>query len=232
MESFNSTDGWYDGRPVVSGSTPQNRSSARSRPPTKTSITRTGLSSQIQSSRHSGKSVLCPRSIPSTKRLIRSLRKSRSNHTARITSTRVFLHSQGQLPSSRTLSRTSARIRTIACTLYASPLADEKCERNCVALEAVTSRPEIQCRGEGAGCYSGQVYRGRASGFQGAEPTGLPPHSTHWCRHGLAEPEPPIILKGSPCDLRGFGSCERQVRRREPTEPEYVNPFHREVPKP
>jgi hypothetical protein len=38
-----------------------------------------------------------------------------------------------------------------------------------------------------AGCYSGQVYRGRASGFQGAEPTGLPPHSTHW-RHGLAEP--------------------------------------------
>src|SRR6202040_3031748 len=34
-------------------------------------------------------------------------------------------------------------------------------------------------------------------------------------------------LKGSPCDLRGFGSCERQVRRREPTEPEYVNPFHK-----
>ena len=39
-------------------------------------------------------------------------------------------------------------------------------------------------------------------------------------------------LKGSPRDVRGFGSCERQVRRREPTEPEYVNPFHREVPKP
>jgi hypothetical protein len=35
-------------------------------------------------------------------------------------------------------------------------------------------------------------YRGRASGFQGAEPTGLPSHSTHWCRHGLAAPEPPI----------------------------------------
>ena len=33
---------------------------------------------------------------------------------------------------------------------------------------------------------------GCASGFQGAEPTGLPPHSTHWYRHGLAEPEPPI----------------------------------------
>jgi hypothetical protein len=29
-------------------------------------------------------------------------------------------------------------------------LADEKRERNCVALEAVRSRPEIQCRGEGA----------------------------------------------------------------------------------
>src|ERR1700730_228152 len=95
MESFNSTDGWYDGRPVASGSTPQNRSSARWSPPTKTSITRTGLSSQIQSSRHSGNSVLWPRSIPSTKRFIRSLRKSRRNHTARITSTRAFLHSQG-----------------------------------------------------------------------------------------------------------------------------------------
>src|ERR1019366_9333859 len=46
--------------------------------------------------------------------------------------------------------------------------------------------------GRRAGCYSDQVYRGRASGFQGAEPTGLPPHSTHWCRHGLAEAEPPI----------------------------------------
>src|ERR1700680_4631888 len=32
MESFNSTDGWYEGRPVASGSTPQNRSSARSSP--------------------------------------------------------------------------------------------------------------------------------------------------------------------------------------------------------
>jgi hypothetical protein len=42
------------------------------------------------------------------------------------------------------------RIRTKACTLYASLLADEKRERNCVALEAVSSRPEIQCRGEGA----------------------------------------------------------------------------------
>src|ERR1700732_319502 len=96
MESFNSTDGWYEGRPVACGSTPQNRSSARSSPPTKTSITRTGLSSQIQSSRHSGNSAPCPRSIPSTKRFIRSLRKSRRNHTARITSTHAFLHSQGQ----------------------------------------------------------------------------------------------------------------------------------------
>ena len=41
---------------------------------TKASITRTGLFSSIQSARHSGNSVACPRSIPSTKRLIRSLR--------------------------------------------------------------------------------------------------------------------------------------------------------------
>jgi hypothetical protein len=41
------------------------------------------------------------------------------------------------------------RIRTKAWTLYASLLVDEKRERNCVALEAVSSRPEIQCRGEG-----------------------------------------------------------------------------------
>ena len=34
--------------------------------------TRTGLSSSIQSSRHSGNSVLCPRSTPSTKRFIQS----------------------------------------------------------------------------------------------------------------------------------------------------------------
>src|SRR5256886_9099435 len=96
MESFNSTDGRYEGRPVASGSTPQNRSSARSSPPTKTSITRTGLSSSIQSSRHSGNSVVWLRSIPSTKRFIRFLRKSRRNHTARITSTGAFLHSQGR----------------------------------------------------------------------------------------------------------------------------------------
>src|SRR5262249_9001776 len=42
---------------------------------TKASITRTGLSSSTQSSRHSGNSVAWPRSIPSTKRLIRSLRQ-------------------------------------------------------------------------------------------------------------------------------------------------------------
>ena len=79
-----------------------------------------------------------------------------------------------------------------ACTLYASLLADEKRERNCVALEAVSSRPEIQCRGKARRLLFRPGFRGRASGFHGAEPTGLPPHSTHWCRHGLAEPEPPI----------------------------------------
>src|SRR3984893_9533033 len=32
-------------------------------------------------------------------------------------------------------------------------------------------------------------------------------------------------LKGSPRDLRGLGSCERQFRRREPTEPKRCRPF-------
>src|SRR6266852_1563139 len=88
MYSFSSTDGWYEGRPVTSGSTPLNPSSARSSSSTKTSITRTGLSSPIQSSRLSGNSVLCPRSAPSTKRFIRSspqiVRESyRANHIKR-----------------------------------------------------------------------------------------------------------------------------------------------------
>jgi hypothetical protein len=56
---------------------------------------RTGLSSQIQSSRHSGNSVVCPRSVPSTKRPIRSPAKSRRNHIAGITASQ-FSHSQGQ----------------------------------------------------------------------------------------------------------------------------------------
>src|SRR5205807_616142 len=45
----------------------------------------------------SGNSVLCPRSSPSTKRFIRSPRKSRGNHTPRITSSTAFSHSQGQM---------------------------------------------------------------------------------------------------------------------------------------
>src|SRR6266498_3691346 len=97
MYSFKSTDGWYEGRPVASASTPPNLSSARSSRSTNTSIARTGLSSQIQSSRHSGNSVFCPRSVPSTKRFIRPLRKSRRNHTLRITSLSTFLHNQDPL---------------------------------------------------------------------------------------------------------------------------------------
>src|SRR5258708_1145836 len=95
MESFSGTDGWYEGCPVASGSTPPNASSARSSSSTKTSIARTGLSSQIQSSRHSGNSVACARSVPSTKRLIRSSRES----LARLTRNEAFLHSLGQTRS-------------------------------------------------------------------------------------------------------------------------------------
>src|SRR5258708_1707309 len=58
----------------------------------KPSIARTGLSSQIQSSRHSGNSVACARSVPSTKRLIRSSRES----LARLTRNEAFLHSLGR----------------------------------------------------------------------------------------------------------------------------------------
>src|SRR5262245_30447471 len=94
MNSLSSTDGWYDGRPVASASIPLNLRSARSSSSTNTSITRTGLSSQIQSSRHSGNSVLWWRSVPSTKRFIRFLRKLRRNHNPRITSLSVFLHNQ------------------------------------------------------------------------------------------------------------------------------------------
>src|SRR5262245_27790950 len=99
MNSLSSTDGWYDGRPVASASIPLNLRSARSSSPTNTSITRTGLSSQIQSSRHSGNSVLWWRSVPSTKRFIRFLRKLRRNHNPRITSLSVFLHNQDPQPT-------------------------------------------------------------------------------------------------------------------------------------
>src|SRR5260221_9776596 len=98
MYSFSGTDGWYEGRPVASGSSPTNPSSARSSASTKTSIARTGLSSQIQSSRHSGNSVACARSVPSTKRLIRSSRES----LARLTRNEAFLHSLGHPRSRRT----------------------------------------------------------------------------------------------------------------------------------
>src|ERR1700676_4503416 len=51
--------------------------------------------------------------------------------------------------------------------------------------------------------WSLTTLKQKLSGFQGAEPTGLPPHSTHWCRHGLAEPEPPI--KGLAPRCAGLG---------------------------
>src|SRR4029078_31404 len=59
-------------RPVTSGSTPAKPSAARSSASTNASITRTGLFSSIQSSRHSGNRVLCPRSTPSKKRFIKA----------------------------------------------------------------------------------------------------------------------------------------------------------------
>src|SRR5215467_8178567 len=116
MYSLSSTDGWYDGRPVTSGSTPLNLRSARSSSSTNTSITRTGLSSQIQSSRHSGNSVLCRRSVPSTKRFIRSLRKPRRNHNPRITSLTAFLHNQDPI---RTFRSTEVPANEVRLQLHA-----------------------------------------------------------------------------------------------------------------
>src|SRR3954470_20825511 len=58
---------------------PSNPSLARSSASTNASTARTGLLSLIQSSRHSGNKVDCPRSAPTRKRFIRSSRKSREN---------------------------------------------------------------------------------------------------------------------------------------------------------
>src|SRR6516225_4003896 len=92
MYSFSRTEGWYDGRPVAASSTPSKLISAKSNASTKTSITRTGLLSSMKSSMHSGKSVHCPRSASSTKRLIKSPAESRGNHN---TGT-ALPHSQGK----------------------------------------------------------------------------------------------------------------------------------------
>src|SRR5258708_9371461 len=104
MYSFRRTEGWYDGRPVVAGSTPSNLISAKSSISTNTSITRTGLLSSMKSSRHSGNSVHCPRSASSTKRLINSPIESRENHN----SSTAFSHSQGHFrKSARAVARSA-----------------------------------------------------------------------------------------------------------------------------
>jgi hypothetical protein len=69
--------------------------------------------------------------------------------------------------------------------------------------------------GRRAGCYSDQVYRGRASGFQGAEPTGLPPHSTHWCHHGLAEPSEARRRQGLEIDRKEIARRNTQALERD-----------------
>src|SRR6516164_1874478 len=100
MYSFKRTEGWYDGLPVASGLTPSKPSSLRPSASTNASITLTGLSSLIQSSRHSGRSVDCVRSVPSTKRFIlpprikfAKVRESRQPNPQK----HAFSHSQGHL---------------------------------------------------------------------------------------------------------------------------------------
>src|ERR671910_3573753 len=91
MYSLSRMAGWYDGRPVASGTTPPKPSALRSSASTKASMTRTGLFSSTQSSRASGNRVVWLRSTPSTKRLIGSPKQCWE-----IISAAAFLHSQGQ----------------------------------------------------------------------------------------------------------------------------------------
>ena len=71
--------------------------------------------------------------------------------------------------------------------------------------------------GRRAGCDSDQVYQGRASGFRAQNRLDF----RRIVRIGVVMgwPSKSRPLKGSPRDLWGFGSCEHQFRRREPTEP-------------
>jgi hypothetical protein len=97
MQSFRTTEGWYDGRPVAAGFTPWKLSSAKSSIDKHVDhANRVALLKKI--SRHSGNSVDCPRSASATKRFIPAPRKSCGNHIARITSSAAFSHSQGQSP--------------------------------------------------------------------------------------------------------------------------------------
>jgi hypothetical protein len=96
---------------VASGSTPLNPSSARSSSSTTTSMTRTGLSSPIQSSRQSGNSVALPAIRSLNEAPIRSSRKSRETSGS-------FLHSQGQ----------SRRFWRVRGTSAYPPLADRRAD--------------------------------------------------------------------------------------------------------
>jgi hypothetical protein len=136
---------WMIRRPAVaSGATPLYPSSAGWS--TKTSITRTGLSSPIQSSRHSGNSVLYPRSVSSTKRLIRSSRESyRENHTKR----GVFTH--GVIPGSSLLRAFRGALENIdpPASSYAiigglAPTAERTMDPARIFTESLTARPELE----------------------------------------------------------------------------------------
>src|ERR1019366_2937127 len=67
------------------------------------------------------------------------------------------------------------------------------------------------------------------AGFQDAEPTGLPPHSTHCCRHGLAEPEPPVTGLAPRCAGLWVVRASIPTPRTNGAQ-DHVDPFHREVP--
>jgi hypothetical protein len=62
-----------------------------------------------------------------------------------------------------------------------------------------------------------ELRRARSGDFAARNSmSGVPPHSTHWCRHGLAEPEPPIkglaprfAGRGIVCERFGTSPCNR-----------------------
>src|SRR5436309_3079445 len=74
--------------------------------------------------------------------------------------------------------------------------------------------------------FWGKLFRRRrllnrdlSNGLRPPNSSGLLPQSTHCYGCRLVDWATRRRTEGSPRDLRGFGSCERQFRRRETTEP-------------
>ena len=92
--------------------------------------------------------------------------------------------------------------------------------------------------------FWGKLFRRRrllnrelSNGLRPPNSSGLLLQSTHCYGRRSVDSATRRRTEGSPRDLRGFGSCERQFRRRETTEPKpepkpMSTAFHQEVPEP